>query len=345
MEWRKVRMKNMKHLGVLLSLLLLLSTFTGCSSITVSSEGNEEKSFEFIISSNQPDTHPTVVALREFAKNLEEKSQGTMKATVYSSGVLGSDRETLELVQFGAVDMVSTGVSTIESYEKMYSLFSVPYLFNDKSHYYRVMDSEYMQEEIFPRTAELGFVVKTWFDAGARSFYTKDTPISEPSDLKGLKMRTLASPTLMEMVSLMGGNPTPLDWGEVYGALQQGVIDGLENNELALTVNKHAEVAKEFSNTKHLFAPDVLIMNTNTLNKLTSNQKAILDECFGELSLNQRELWEAEIEKAIQEAKEQGVNFTNPDVQAFIESVKPMHDQVAKEYPQFVDLINRLRNE
>ncbi|WP_404330316.1 TRAP transporter substrate-binding protein [Mesobacillus maritimus] len=337
-------MKNKKKLGVLMSLLLLLGIFTGCSSMTVASE-SEDKSFEFIISSNQPDSHPTVVALKQFAEDLEEKSQGTLKGKVYSSGVLGSDREVLELVQFGAVDMVSTGVSTIESYEKMYSLFSVPYLFNDKSHYYRMMDSEYMQEEIFPQTAELGFVVKTWFDAGARSFYTRDIPISEPSDLKGLKMRTLASPTLMEMVSLMGGNPTPLDWGEVYGALQQGVIDGLENNELALTVNKHAEVAKEFSNTRHLFAPDVLIMNTNTLNKLTSNQRDILDEALHELSLNQRELWAAETEKAIKEATEQGVNFTEPNVQAFIDSVKPMHEKVGKEYPEFVEVIKSFSEE
>jgi len=336
-------MKNKKNLGVLLSLLLLLGIFSGCSSITAASESSEDKSFEFIISSNQPDTHPTVVALKQFAKELEEKSQGSMKGKVYSSGVLGSDRETLELVQFGAVDMVATGVSTIESYEKMYSLFSVPYLFNDASHYHQVMDSAYMQEKIFPQTAELGFVVKTWFDAGARSFYTKDTPITEPSDLKGLKMRTLASPTLMEMVTLMGGNPTPLDWGEVYGALQQGVIDGLENNELALTVNKHAEVSKEFSNTRHLFAPDVLIMNTNTLNKLTSNQREILDNALHELSLNQRELWAVETEKAIQESKKQGVNFTEPNVQAFIDSVKPMHEQVAKEYPEFIEVINSFK--
>jgi tripartite ATP-independent transporter DctP family solute receptor len=337
-------MKNKKTLSIFLSLILLLGIVAGCSSMTIASAGVEagEKSFEFIISSNQPDTHPTVVALKEFAKDIEEKSQGTMKAKVYSSGVLGSDRETLELVQFGAVDMVSTGVSTIESYEKMYSLFSVPYLFNDKSHYYRVMDSEYMQEEIFPQTANLGFVVKAWFDAGARSFYTKDTPITEPSDLNGLKMRTLASPTLMEMVSLMGGNPTPLDWSEVYSALQQGVIDGLENNELALTVNKHAEVAKEFSNTRHLFAPDVLIMNTKTINKLSNNQKEILDTALHELSLNQRELWAVETEKAIAEAKQQGVNFSEPNVQAFIDSVKPMHEKVAKEYPEFIDVINRL---
>ncbi|OLS40963.1 TRAP transporter substrate-binding protein [Bacillus sp. MRMR6] len=338
-------MKNKKNLGVLMSLLLLLGIISGCSSITSASDVVEDKSFEFIISSNQPDTHPTVIALKEFAKKIEENSQGSMKAKVYSSGVLGSDREVLELVQFGAVDMVSTGVSTIESYEKMYSLFSVPYLFSDKAHYYRMMDSEYMQEEIFPQTAEIGFVVKTWFDAGARSFYTKNTPITEPSDLKGLKMRTLASPTLMEMVSLMGGNPTPLDWGEVYGALQQGVIDGLENNELALTVNKHAEVAKEFSNTRHLFAPDVLIVNTKTLNKLTSNQKEILDNELRELSLKQRELWAVQTEKSIKEAKEQGVNFSEPNIPAFIDSVKPMHEKVAKQYPEFIETVNRLGKE
>ncbi len=336
-------MKRKKTLGILLSLILLFGVVSGCSSVT--SAGNDEKSFEFIISSNQPDTHPTVIALREFAKEIEEQSQGSLKAKVYSSGVLGSDRETLELVQFGAIDMVSTGVSTIESYEKMYSLFSVPYLFNDKSHYYKVMDSEYMQEKIFPLTADLGFVVKTWFDAGARSFYTRDVPISEPSDLKGLKMRTLSSPTIIEMMNLMGGNPTPLDWGEVYSALQQGVIDGLDNNELALTVNKHAEVAKEFSNTRHLYAPDILIVNTKTLDKLTDNQKKILDNAFHELSLKQRELWAIETEKAIKEAKEQGVNFTEPNVQAFSDSVKPMHEKVAKEYPEFIETVTRLGEE
>lgn len=339
-------MKNKKTLSILFSLLLLIGILSGCSSMTAVGKGNgDKKTIEFIISSNQPDTHPTVIALKQFAKDLEKTSEGTMKAKIYSSGVLGSDREILELVQFGAIDMVAAGVSIMESYEKMYSLFSVPYLFKDKSHYHSVMDSQYMQEEIFPQTAELGFVVKTWFDGGARSFYTKDTPITEPSDLNGLKMRTLPSPTLMEMVSLMGGNPTPLDWGEVYGALQQGVIDGLENNELSLIVNKHAEVAKEFSYTRHLYAPDVLIVNTNTLNKLTSNQREILDHALQELSLNQRKLWEIETEKSIKEAKEQGVTFTEPNVQAFIDSVKPMHEQVAKEYPEFIEIVNKIGEE
>ena len=334
-------MKNKKLLAVLCSLLLLSGIISGCSSTTVANKGSEEKNIEFIISSNQPDTHPTVVALKQFIKELEEKSQGTMTAKLYSSGVLGADREVLELVQFGAIDMMAGGISNLESYEKMYSLFSVPYLFNNKDHYHRVMDSEYMQEEIFPQTADLGFVIKTWFDGGARSFYTKDTPITEPSDLNGLKMRTLPSATLMEMVSLMGGNPTPLDWGEVYGALQQGVIDGLENNELSLIVNKHAEVTKEFSNTKHLYTPDVMIMNTNSLNKLTDNQKEILDNALHELSQNQRKLWEEETEKSIKEAKEQGVNFTEPNLQAFIDSVKPMHEKVADEYPEFMEIVNR----
>ena len=336
-------MKYKRFLVIFSTLLLMLGIVSGCSSATVANE--EEKTIEFIISSNQPDTHPTVVALKQFIKDLEKKSDGTMTAKLYSSGVLGADREVLELVQFGAIDMIASGVSNLESYDKMYSLFSVPYLFTDKEHYYRMMDSEYMKKEVFTRSTDMGFVIKTWFDGGARSFYSKDTPIIEPSDLKGLKMRTLPSPTLMKMVSLMGGNPTPLDWGEVYGALQQGVIDGLENNELALIVNKHAEVAKEFSNTKHLYAPDVLIMNTNSLNKLTANQKEILDNALHELSMNQRELWEIETEKSIKAAKEQGVNFTEPNLQAFIDSVKPMHESVTKEYPEFMEHVNRLSAE
>ncbi len=339
-------MKNKKTLSILFSLFLLIGTLSGCSSITAVGDGDKDKkTIEFIISSNQPETHPTVIALKQFAKELEENSDGTMKAKIYSSGVLGSDREVLELVQFGAIDMVATGISLLESYEKIYSLFSVPYLFKDKSHYYRVMDSKYMQEEIFTQTAELGFVIKTWFDGGARSFYTKDVKITEPTDLNRLKMRTLASPTLMKMVSLMGGNPTPLDWGEVYGALQQGVIDGLENNELSLIVNKHAEVAKEFSYTRHLYAPDVLIMNTKTLNKLSNKQKEIFNDAVHELSQNQHKLWDIETEKAIKEAKEQGVTFTEPNVQAFIDSVKPMHEQVAKEYPEFIEFVNKLSEE
>jgi tripartite ATP-independent transporter DctP family solute receptor len=331
-------MKHGKKLMILLSCILLLTTAAGCSAIKTTANA-DEKTFEFIISSNQPDTHPTVIALKEFAKSLEEKSQGSLKAKVYSSGVLGSDRETLELVQFGVVDMTAVGVSTIEAYEDTYSTFSVPYLFDDKEHYYRVMDSDYMNKEIFQRTASVGFVVKTWFDAGARSFYTRDKAIKEPADLNGMKMRTLASPTLMKMVTLMGGNPTPLDWGEVYAALQQGVIDGLENNELALTVNKHAEVAKEFSNTRHLYAPDVLIVNKKMYDKLSGNQRDILDEEIHQLSLNQRELWQAATEDSIKEAKEKGVHFTDPNIEAFKETVKPMHEDIAEKFPEFYEVI------
>jgi tripartite ATP-independent transporter DctP family solute receptor len=326
------------------SAILFVLAMVGIVLVGCGSGSKGERSVVITVSSNQPESHPTVRALRNFAAAVEERSDGTIKFDVQPNGVLGSDRAVLEQVQFGAIQMVSTGISMLEAYNPLYSVFSVPYVFDDFEHYQRFMDSDYAKEVLFKSEMEpYGFYILTWFDAGARSFYTRNKVINEPEDLRGLKLRVLTSQTLMEMVRQMGGSPTPLDWGEVYAALQQGVIDGLENNEIALTVNKHGEVAKEFSNTKHLFTPDVLIVNKRFFDSLSDNQKEILTEEIEKLSLNQRQLWKQATDEAIEEAKGMGVRFTDPDLAAFRASVTAMNEDAAAKYPDFFNNVREQR--
>jgi tripartite ATP-independent transporter DctP family solute receptor len=273
--------------------------------------------------------HPVHIALVQFAKDVEEKTKGSVEVQIYPNGQLGSEREVIELTQSGAVDIAKVGGSSLENFAEVYSIFSLPYLFNDKGHFFEVMDSNIVTE-IYQATKKVGFIGLTYYDAGARSYYTGNKPIIHPNDLKGLKIRVQSSSTVIRMVELMGGAPTPMAYGEVYAALQQGVIDGAENSELNLISTNHSEVAKEFSYTDHLIVPDILIISSNTWKKLSKDQKNAIKEASKQSTEHQKKIWAEETEKAIKQAKENGVHFNKVDLAPFRKAVHPLHIKFQK---------------
>jgi tripartite ATP-independent transporter DctP family solute receptor len=304
---------------------LLVGILSSCSNTA----SGDENSVTLRLAHNQSETHPVHKSLVEFAKLVEEKTDGSVKVKLYPNGQLGSEREVIELTQTGAVDVAKVSASALESFNETYSLFSLPYLFDNSEHYYRVMNSDIAQD-IYQTTDKIGFIGLTFYDSGIRNFYTKNTPIMHPDDLKGLKIRVQPSATAIEMIKLMGGAPTPMSFGEVYTAMQSGVIDGSENNETALTDNNHGEVAKQYSYSEHSIVPDILIMSNEKWQELTEEQKQAISEAAKESTEFHKVVWDAAIEKAVKDAKEKGVTFNTPDKEPFQKAVQPLHEKFSE---------------
>lgn len=280
------------------------------------------------ISHGQSETHPEHIGLLAFKEYVEERLGDKFEIQIYPNEILGSAQKAIELTQTGAIDFVVAGTANLETFADIYEIFSMPYLFDSEEIYKTVMsDTDYM-EKIYESTDEAGFRVVTWYNAGTRNFYAK-TPINTPEDLKGLKIRVQQSPASVAMVNAFGAAASPMSFGEVYTAIQQGVIDGAENNELALTNNKHGEVAKYFCYDKHQMIPDMLVANLKFLENLSPEEYQVFKEAAAISTQVELEEWE----KTIQEAKkiageEMKVSFVETDIEAFKQKVLPLHESM-----------------
>ncbi len=286
------------------------------------------------IGHNQATDHPTHVALLEFESYVEDRLGDRYNVEVYPSELLGSQTDMVQLTQTGAIDFCVASNSILETFSDNYTLFNMPYLFASAQAYHASMDDPQITGPIFDSTKKAGFEAVTWIDAGTRNFYTVSTPIESPADLKGLKIRVQQSPTNVEMMRLLGGSATPMGFGEVYTALQSKIIDGAENNEMALTSNGHGDVCKFYSYDMHQMIPDILIGNCAFLDGLSPEDRAVFEEGFLLVNQVERQEWTKAVEAAKQKAEnEQGVQFLYPDTAPFQEICLPMHQSVLGQYP------------
>jgi len=231
------------------------------------------------------------------------------------------------LVQTAAVDFAVASTGNLETFDNVYQIFSIPYLFDSVDVYHKVMEDDELMSSIFESTEKSGFQAVAWYEAGTRNFYST-SPIKTPEDLKGKKIRVQQSPTNVRMMQLFGAAAAPMSFGEVYTAIQSGVIDGGENNELALTNNKHGEVAKYYTYNQHQMVPDLLVGNVKFLNELPVEERKVFDEAAKESTRVEREAWEENTKIAIEDAKAMGVEFIETDVQTFKEKVLPLHEEL-----------------
>ena len=246
-------MRGLKKAFILALCVTAVLGLGGCSSIK-----SEKRIVR--ISHAQSETHPEHLGLLKFKEYVEENLGDKYEVQIFPNEILGSAQKAIELTQTGAIDFVVAGTANLETFADIYEVFSMPYLFTSEEAYHEVMgDTDYMNQ-VYASTDEAGFRVLTWYNAGTRSFYAKK-PIHTPEDLKGLKIRVQQSPASVNMVKAFGAAASPMSFGEVYTAIQQGVIDGAENNELALTNNKHGEVAKYYSYNKHQMVPDLSLIH------------------------------------------------------------------------------------
>lgn len=296
------------------------------------------------IGHNQSTNHPTHIALTAFEEFIESKLGDKYDVEVFPSELLGSQNEMVQLTQTGAINFCVASNSLLETFSENYTLFNLPYLFASSEAYHVSMDDENITGPIFESTKKAGFEAVTWLDAGTRNFYTVDKPIEQPSDLKGLKIRVQQSPTNVEMMRLLGGSATPMGFGDVYTALQSKIIDGAENNELALTDNGHGDVCKYYSYDMHQMIPDILIGNIAFLDGLSDEERAIFDEGFEVVNKTQREAWTKAVEEAKDRAQnEQGVQFLYPDTKPFQEICEPMHQSMLDAHPDLKPIYDEIQ--
>lgn len=322
-----------RAIALTLSGVLLTAAMAGCGS-TGSAQDSTDRTI-VRIGHNQATDHPTHISLLAFEEYIEDKLGDKYDVEVYPSELLGSQTDMVQLTQTGAIDFCVASNSILETFSENYTMFNMPYLFASSNAYHAAMDDPEITDPIFESTKKAGFEAVTWIDAGTRNFYTVSKPIETPADLKGLKIRVQQSPTNVEMMSRLGGSATPMGFGEVYTALQSKVIDGTENNEMALTSNGHGDVCKYYSYDMHQMIPDILIGNCAFLDEMPEEDRAIFEEGFALVNQVEREEWTKAVEAAKDKAQnEQGVQFLYPDTKPFQEICMPMHQSLLEQYPE-----------
>jgi tripartite ATP-independent transporter DctP family solute receptor len=268
-------------------------------------------------------THPVHRAMAYMGERVAELSGGEMRIDMYPSQQLCTERECMELLQIGSLGMTKVSAAIMENFVPAYEVLNLPYLFRDEGHRFRVLEGE-IGARLLAESAEKRLLGLAFYDAGSRSFYTKDRPIHTPEDLTGLKIRVQESPSAMRMVSALGGSPTPIAWGELYTALQQGVVDGAENNPPSLHTSRHYEVARYYTLDEHTAVPDVLVVSTVIWDRLTPDEQAWLRLAAEESAELQKELWREATEEALRVVQEAGVTVIYPEKELFAERVQGM---------------------
>tara|TARA_R110000751_G_scaffold94540_4_gene184505 strand:+ start:26440 stop:27432 length:993 start_codon:yes stop_codon:yes gene_type:complete len=325
-------MKNyLKYILFSVSIALLLSSFS-CAEI------NETRVIK--LAHGLDVTHPVHKAMIFMGERLKEKSNGTLSLDIYPSQQLGSERECLELLQIGSLGMTKVSTGVLENFAPQLKVFGLPFLFRDAEHRFAVLEGS-IGEELLNASIPQRLKGLTFYDAGSRSFYTKKR-VENPEDLKGLKLRVMESQTAMNMVKSLGGSPTPIAWGELYTALQQGVVDGAENNLPSFYLSHHYEVCKYFIVDEHTALPDELLISTVIWNKLSEQEQKWVKEAAMESLEYEKKIWhEAEME-ALREIQKAGVEIIRPEKESFRELVQPMYEEF-EQNPEMKRLIKAIQ--
>jgi len=312
------------------ALLLLLS---GC--------GPKEQGRVLKLAHGLDPSHPVHSAMVYMADRCKEISGGELSIEIYPSGQLGSEQQCVELLQIGSLAITKVSSAVMESFTEDFKVLGLPYVFRSKEHAFKVLDGE-IGNEILLSTEPFWIRGLCFYDAGSRSFYTIDKAIESPDDLKGLKIRVMKSITAMAMVKAQGGSPTPISWGELYTALQSGVVDGAENNPPSFYTSHHYEVCKYYSLNEHTMIPDVLIVSLKVWNKLSDQERIWLQQAADESVPVERELWAKSEKESLEIVEREGVTIIYPDKEPFAEKVKGLLDSY-RDNERLYDLITRIR--
>lgn len=290
---------------------------------------------------NLPDISVTGKTFEFLSKRVDELTNGDVRIRVFHNGQLGQQRESIELVQQGALDMAKSNAAEMEAFEPLFAVVTVPYIFRDSAHAKAVLTGE-VGQAVLDSAKDNGLVGIGFLFEGARSFYAAK-PILSPADMADMKMRVQPSPSAIRMVELLGAQPTPIAFGELYSALQQGVVDGAENSIGALTQVRHGEVSKHYSLNEHTMVPAVYFMSTAAWDSLSPEQQAAVRQAAAEAFDLQFNEWAAEDARERKAAEETlGVTFHDVDKAPFIAATAPMIDEAKAASPEAAALIDKI---
>jgi tripartite ATP-independent transporter DctP family solute receptor len=324
----------MKQLLILsFSLFGLLLTVNSCTKL------NDQK--VAYLAHTLPISHPVHQGIEVFADAVLKESNGKLAVKIFPDGQLGTEREVLELLQIGSIAMTKVSAATMSNFAPEYKVMGVPYLFRDKMHLFNVLEGQ-TGENILEAGSDYLLRGLCFYDAGSRSFYTKDKPIETPDDLKGLKIRVMNHQMSVDMVNQMGGAATPMAYGELYTALQQGVVDGAENNPPSFITSGHFEVCKYFSLDEHSSIPDVLVIGTRYWDKLTEEEQEWMKKAAKISVKAQKEFWRKNVEECLVKMKEADVKITYPEKALFADKTKAILEEFSKD-PKMEKIIKEIQ--
>lgn len=327
----------MKRICILLLMLVLLA---GCTAAPP-----EEPVPEFVLTyaENQPEGYPTVQAAYYFADLVRERTGGMVVIQIKHSGEFGTEAEVLEQMAFGGIDFARVSLAELSDEIPKLNVLQMPFLYEDADHMWRILDGQIGADflEIF---AESGLVGLSWYDAGARCFYTDEHPIRRPADLAGLRVRVQDSGLASDMIALLGATPVPLDYSEVYSAFEMDRIDAAENNLPSYQALNHFKVARFFTTDEHSRIPEIQLASGRVWEVLPEEYRQTIRECARESALYQRELWQTRTEQARAEALASGgreVSLSPESREEFRQLLKPLYEQYCADY---MDLLEQIRS-
>ncbi len=329
--------------GLFLMLVLAACGGTNDSPDTDGSEGgsSDADTVTLRLAENQPEDYPTTIGAKEFARLVEEKTDGRYKIEVYAGGQLGDERSVIEQVQLGTIDLTRVNGIPLTEFSDEIGVLSMPYLFESDEQKWEVLNGD-IGEELLATFEDSNMFGLAYYDSGERSFYNSKHPIKEPGDLNGLQIRVQQSEMAIDIVEALGASATPMEYGEVYSALQTGMIDGGENNFPSYYTSNHYQVAEYFTMDGYQGSPEILLSSTKLWNDLSEDDKKAFKEAALESVPVQREAWAELVEEAKEEVEAAGSELVEiDDITPWREAVQPVYDKYGEQYQEWIERISQ----
>jgi tripartite ATP-independent transporter DctP family solute receptor len=299
------------------------------------------ESMVFKSSDVHPEGYPTVVAVQNMGKKLSEATNGRLSVQVYPSMQLGGEKESLEQTQVGALAMTRVSVGVMGPIVSDLNVFNLPFVFRDTGHMHKVIDGA-IGEKLLKKIDDdpnAGLIGLAWMDAGARNLYNSKRPVAKLEDLQGLKIRTMGNPMFVDMANAMGANGVAMGYDQLINALQTGVVDGAENNYPSYGTGQHYNYAPYISTTQHLIIPEIIVFSKKVWETLSAEDQALIRKVAKEAQTEERALWAAAEQKALDDMKAHNVTVTEispEEKKRFQEAMKPVWDKYGAQYKDLV---------
>jgi tripartite ATP-independent transporter DctP family solute receptor len=331
-------LKNKWLVSALLSLFVLAAFVSGCGSKSAETKPDAKKEIVLKAADVQPEDYPTTMALKHMAQLLNDRTQGRIKMQVYSAGQLGGEKESIEMTQAGTIALNRVNAAPLVGFSPKMGVFSMPFLFRDADHLWKVLDGQ-IGKDMLKELEKSNLVGLAYYDSGARSFYSKGKAINSPEDMKGMKIRVQQSKVFVDTINALGGSATPMGFGEVYSALQTGIIDGAENNPPSLYTTKHYEVAKFFALDEHSMVPEVLFMSKKVWDTLSPEDQKIIAQAAADSVTYEKKAWADLTETSLKELQAKGTTISKVDKVPFQKAVASVYDK----YPEYKEIITQIQ--
>lgn len=309
-------------------------------------EKTVQAEYIFRYAENQPEDYPTTQAAFRFAEMVEEETDGRIRIEVYCEGALGDERSVIEQMRFGGVDFTRVSLSSLAEFSNSLNVLQLPYLYRSDEHMWNVLDGE-IGDAFLNRVTDAGVTGLSWFDSGARNFYNSVREIHSIEDVAGLRIRVQESKMMADMVRVLGAQPIPLAYSEVYAGLQTGLIDGAENNWPSFESTGHYEVARYYVLDEHTRVPEMQLISTRTLEKLSESDREILYRCAKESALIERRLWAEREQHSKEQVRLGGAVITTLSAEEklrFEQAMKPLYEKYAGDEMDIVEAIREVES-